>query len=97
MAQIAKAANAIARPHAQAGPWQVRVVDGESGPSKMSTTRHRNQKNARDQPGRKLYIKAAVCAQSLPPVVSIAERLHYIPWVVAFSAENRSPLFRKML
>ena len=72
MAQIAKAAKAIARRQAQAGPWQVRVVDGEGSPQDEHDPAQKP--DARDQPGRKLIQKAAVCAQSFPPVVATAKR-----------------------
>src|SRR5262249_949244 len=56
---------------AQAGPWQVRVVDGESGPQDEHDPAQKP--DPRDQPGKKPIQKVAVRAQSFPSFLPIAE------------------------
>src|SRR5262249_10845645 len=57
---------------AQAGPWQVRVVDGESGPQDEHGPAQKP--DPRDQPGKKPIQKVAVGAQSFLSFLAIAER-----------------------
>src|SRR5262249_60901611 len=57
---------------AQAEPWQVRVVDGESGPQDEHDPAQKP--DPRDQPGEKPIQKVAVRAQSFLSFVAIAER-----------------------
>src|SRR5262249_29932697 len=57
---------------AQAGPWQVRVVDGESGPQHEHDPAQKP--DPRDQPGKKPIQKVAVWAQSFLSFLAVSER-----------------------